>query len=593
MSGTKVLNLSDLLTEDALATGIATTFQTWDTSRARKKEDWKELYKYIYATDTTTTANNQLPWKNTTTVPKLTQIRDNLFTNYLASLFPRRKWLRWKGASAEDDTKEKESAIKAYMEYAIQNPSFKRTISTLVLDYIDNGNCFVTADWDDSRVEREGVLTSGYVGPVAKRLSPYDTVFNPTAPNFAASPKIIRSLISLGEVKELLSRLSVDEENTEELWKYLRDVRAKASTFQGNLETQNVFYQVDGFGSYQEYLASDYAEILTFYGDIYDKEADVFLKNRIIQVVDRHRIILNVENPSLTSTGTIHHSGWRPRQDNLWAMGPLDNLVGMQYRLDHLENLKADFFDLVNAPPLKIKGYVEDFTWGPFEKIYVGDDGDVEVLAPTINPLQANFEIQQLESRMEELAGSPKESMGFRTPGEKTAYEIQRLENATARIFQAKIAQFEEEILEPLLNDMLEIARRKMDGTTVRVLNDEYQIAVFQSITPEDIAGAGKISPVAARHFVEVAQRVQNVTAFYSSGIGQDPEVRSHISSIELARLFEELLDLKDYNLVEPYIRLTERAEGEQLANQLQEDTQMAVETPSGMTPDDSDNPFV
>jgi hypothetical protein len=41
-------------------------------------------------------------------------------------------------------------------------------------------------------------------------------------------------------------------------------------------------------------------------------------------------------------------------------MGPLDNLVGMQYRIDHLENLKADVFDLIAFPPLKIKGYVED-----------------------------------------------------------------------------------------------------------------------------------------------------------------------------------------------------------------------------------------
>jgi hypothetical protein len=27
-------------------------------------------------------------------------------------------------------------------------------------------------------------------------------------------------------------------------------------------------------------------------------------------------------------------------------MGPLDNLVGLQYRIDHLENAKADALDL-------------------------------------------------------------------------------------------------------------------------------------------------------------------------------------------------------------------------------------------------------
>ena len=48
-------------------------------------------------------------------------------------------------------------------------------------------------------------------------------------------------------------------------------------------------------------------------------------------------------------------AGWRPRPDNLYAMGPLDNLVGMQYRIDHLENLKSDVFDQIAYPILKIR----------------------------------------------------------------------------------------------------------------------------------------------------------------------------------------------------------------------------------------------
>jgi hypothetical protein len=33
---------------------------------------------------------------------------------------------------------------------------------------------------------------------------------------------------------------------------------------------------------------------------------------------------------------------------------------------------------------------------------------------------------------MEEMAGAPKEAMGFRSPGEKTKYEVQRLESAAS-----------------------------------------------------------------------------------------------------------------------------------------------------------------
>lgn len=581
----KVLQLDDVLFTDQLGSEIADKFQEWDNYRATKKEEWRELYKYIYATDTRTTSNSSLPWKNTTTTPKLTQIRDNLYANYMASMFPKRRWLIWEGANHEDETKEKTDAISSYMSYVIEYQGFKDTVSKLVLDYIDYGNCFVAVDWIDEREETKNGLKSGYVGPVARRISPFDLVMDPTAPDFYRAPKVVRTLVSLGELKEYLLALSMDEgerEAAEELYAYLKDIRLRVSTFEGDVSSKDDMYRVDGFTSFRNYLTSGYAEILTFYGDIYDRETDTLLKNHIIQVVDQHKIIRKEPNPAGGFIPKIFHSGWRPRQDNLWAMGPLDNLVGLQYRLDHIENLKADFFDLIAFPPLKIKGYVEDFDWAPFAKIYVGEEGDVEVLQSQHNPLQANLELQILEQKMEELAGSPKEAMGFRTPGEKTAYEVQRLENAASRIFQSKITQFEEQILEPLLNAMLEMARRLMDETTVRVIDNELQIATFLSLSADDIVGQGRIRPVAARHFAERAERVQNLTQFFTT-VGQDELVRSHFSSIEIAKVFEELLDLEGYNLVEPYIRLTEQAEAQQLQLQHEEDTLVGMETASGM----------
>lgn len=587
----KVLQLDDIILKDQLGCEIAERFQTWDDLRAGKKAEWRELYKYIYATDTRTTSNSVLPWKNTTTTPKLTQIRDNLYANYMASMFPKRKSIVWEGASQEDSVKEKADAIQAYASYMVEYQGFKDTISRLVLDYIDYGNVFATVDWLDERVETDTQVKTGYVGPVIRRISPFDIVIDPTAPDIYRSPKIVRSITSLGDLKEYLQRLSTDDgerEAAEELFDYLRNIRLRMSSFTGELSTKDDFYRVDGFSSFRAYLQSGYAEVLTFYGDLYDTESDTFYKNRIIQVVDRHKVIRNDPNPSDVGLPPIYHCGWRPRQDNLWAMGPLDNLVGMQYRLDHIENLKADFFDLLAFPPLKVKGYVEDFTWGPFEKIYTSEEGDIEPLAVPHNPLTANLELQTLEQKMEEFAGSPKEAMGFRTPGEKTAYEVQRLENAAARIFQAKIVQFEEQILEPLLNAMLELARRKMDETVIRVIDDEFQVATFLNLTPEDISGSGRIRPVAARHFAEVAERVQNVTNLYQMLMG-DPLLMQHFSSVNLAKMFEELLDLEQFKLVEPYVRLAEAAEAQQLQNQHDEETMMAIQTPSGLTPDDFD----
>ena len=271
-------------------------------------------------------------------------------------------------------------------------------------------------------------IKSGYVGPAIRRISPLDMVMNPTAENFMQSPKFIRSIISMGELRELLQRMSTDEnrEEYERLFGYLKEIRFHARTFQGDWIQKDHLYSIDGFTSFRAYLLQDYVEVLTYYGDWYDDNNDIFQKNRVITVVDRHKLIGNKENPSFFGYPPIFHVPWRKKQDNLWGMGPLDNLIGMQYRLDHIENQKADTGDMCNFPVQVIKGFVEDFVWQPGEKIFVGDEGDVEIRQPEINYQNMDMDISRYMQTMEELAGAPKEAMGFRSPGEKTAYEVQR-----------------------------------------------------------------------------------------------------------------------------------------------------------------------
>lgn len=590
----RTLDLDALLTPDVLGSRIAAQWIDWDNKRQVKINEWRELREYVFATDTRKTTNSKLPWKNTTTLPKLCQIRDNLYANYSAALFPKRKWLVWEGSDQDSNERTKREAIENYMSWVIEQDNFKKEIDKLINDYIDYGNCFVMAEWEDQTQQLEDRTKVGYVGPLPKRISPLDIVFNPTAPSFEKSPKIIRSLVSMGEVKELLTRFSTDDntEAYEELWTYLKGVRQQARNFNGlNEKSKDDLYKVDGFTSYRDYLASDYCELLTFYGDIYDVDNDDYLRNYVIVVVDRHKVIYKAPNPSYFGHPPIYHCGWRIRQDNLWAMGPLDNLVGLQYRIDHVENLKADAFDLLTFPPLKVKGYVDDFNWGPFERIYVGDDGDVEILAPPVQILQANSEIANLQMQMEEMAGAPKEALGFRTPGEKTAFEVQRLENAASRVFTNKIGRFEEHIVEPLLNAMLELARRNFSArsATIRVFDDEFKMAAFQTLTADDISGNGRIRPLAARHFAERAEVVQNINNLFSSPVGQSPDVQMHFSGIELSRMFEELLNLQDYKVVQPYIRLAEQADAQRMMQVNQQRIAMEGQTPSGLTQDDAD----
>ena len=587
----KVLEIQDIITPDQLGTFIANRWTTWNMDRREWLDRTEEVRQYIFATDTTKTTNSKLPWKNKTTLPKVCQIRDNLYSNYLASLFPKRKWLRWQPENEADAEIDKKEAIESYVSWTLDNKIFKQEIAKCILDWIDYGNCFASVEWIDQThyvdddLGREQV---GYVGPALRRISPLDIVFNPTATSFESSPKIIRSWVSLGDVKSMLETETGDKELAEQLLDYLKGIRHSAQEYIGEIQDYNDYYRVDGFDSFTSYLSGDYVELLTFYGDYYDYEKQEFKKNHIVVVADRHKVILEKPSPSYFGYPPIFHAGWRIRQDNLWAMGPLDNLIGMQYRIDHIENLKADVFDLIAFPVLKIKGQVDDFEWGPFEKIYMGDEGDVEILAPPFQVLQANLEINQLEQRMEEMAGAPKEAMGFRTPGEKTMYEVQRLENAAGRIFNSKIVAFEESFIEPAINAKLEMGRRLMPpAQTIRIFDEQFKIDSFLNLTKDDLTGAGRIRPIAARHFAEKAEKVQNISNFFQSALGQDPEIKMHFSSVKLAEMFEDLFDLQNYDVVMPYVRLSEQQEAQKQAQAMQEQTSMEGLTADGLSQDD------
>jgi hypothetical protein len=583
----KVLELQNVIKPDMLATQITERFIQWDLLRNPWKVEKEEIRRYVYATDTTKTTNAQLPWKNKTTVPKLCQISDNLYSNYTATLFPQRKWLIWEANEKDSNSREKRDAIANYMQWVISQPSFKHEMDKIILDYIHFGNCFATVEWTDQRVELDNKVQAGFVGPAIRRVSPLDIVMNPTAENFLDSPKIVRSLVSMGEAKEYLQRMSQgdDADTWQELWNYLKDIRYTARSWQGDWIQRDRLYAMEGFTSFRNYLQSNWVEFFTFYGDWHDIHTDEFQKNRVITVVDRHKLVTNKPNPSYFGNPPIYHVPWRKKTDNLWGMGPLDNLVGMQYRMDHIENMGADVWDLVTYPVQKIKGFVEEYTWEPGAKIFMGDEGDVELVTPEVNIMQSDMKIERIEALMEEMAGAPKEAMGFRTPGEKTKYEVQRLENAAARVFQNKIKQFEEQMVEPLLNAMLELARRNMTGpTTIKVFDTTYNDISFQDLTVEDITGIGRIRPVGARHFAEQADLIQNLTQLTASGLW--PTVQPHFSGMKLAQIISQYFNIDDYDVVRPFVALSEQADMQKKTNALQEQVHMAAGTATGLGED-------
>ena len=578
MAGTTV-DFKTTINPHSVASEISDRWTEWNNARQTKIDEWKELRNYVYATDTRTTANSKLPWTNSTTTPKLTQIADNLHANYFSALFPQKRWFRFEASDSDSDTKAKRDTIQAYLENKIRQSDFENTTSKLINDYIQYGNCFASVDFvKDYTTYEDGERAVNYLGPKLVRISPFDICFNPLAPDFGSSPKIIRSIMTKGEVKRKIDE-TVDNAYMEEIFEKMLFNRSAASGTDVDVSKSQAFI-ADGFSSLQEYYESDFVEILTFYGDMYDADHNHYHKNRIITVVDRSYVLSNEQNPSWLGKASVFHAGWRDRPDNLYSMGPLDNLVGMQYRIDHLENLKSDVFDQIAYPMLKIRGDVEDFDFEPGSRIYLGDEGDVGYLAPDSTALNADFQIQNLENKMEMLAGAPREAMGIRSAGEKTAFEVQSLMTAAGRIFQHKTAHFERVFLEPILNAMLEAARRNMDyADTIRVLNEDTGVFFFEQITKEDIKANGKIIPMGARHFAERAQRVQSITQLYQLKLA-DPTIAAHMSGKEFARILAD--ELGEPALFSENITVIEQMETQKIAMeaqvQFEEEQQIAVE---------------
>jgi len=563
-----------------LAATIVDYWAKWDMARTVWKEEKEELREYLFATDTRKTENSKLPWKNSTVTPKLTQIRDNLHANYIAALFPSEDWFTWESMDKTEDLAKKRTAIVNYMKQKLKASNFQLLVSQLIYDYIDYGNVFVGHMFvsETKKDPDTGESINLYTGPRAFRVNPLDVVMNPLSTNFETTPFIRRVLKSVGDLMsdiETNPTLGYDKKVVQQLMEFRASYRDNPERYKQN------GLEVDGFGSLDEYINSDLVELIEFWGDIWDRDTGKYIRDVVITVADRKLILRNQPNKSWLGKKPFFHCGWRLRSDNLWAQGPLDQLMGMQYRIDHLENLKADVFDQIAYPVAKVKGItVEEFEYQPGEIIFCGDEGDVEFMRPDATALQADMQIVELMNRMEELAGAPKQAMGIRTPGEKTKYEVQVLENAAGRIFQSKVNWFEKNILEPLLNSMLEESRRNFGAVErIKTIDPDFGNEVFIEVTKDDLVGNGKLYPMGARHYAEQAKFIQELAQTVQT-VAAIPSVAAHISGKAIAKALEENLGWANYKIVQDNVMIFEQAETQRLMNQIQEDMQVEQQVP-------------
>src|SRR5258708_5109882 len=99
---------------------------------------------------------------------------------------------------------------------------------------------------------------------------------------------------------------------------------------------------------------------------------------------------------------------------------------------------------------------------------------------------------------------------------------------------------------------MLELAKRHLSSMhSISVFDDEFKVTTFEELTVDDITGMGRIKPIAARHFAEQAELIQNLTSLTGSNLW--PTVQPHFSGVQLAKIVENVFNLKDYGVVSPY----------------------------------------
>tara|TARA_B100000519_G_C14199864_1_gene417314 strand:+ start:68 stop:928 length:861 start_codon:yes stop_codon:yes gene_type:complete len=225
----------------------------------------------------------------------------------------------------------------------------------------------------------------------------------------------------------------------------------------------------------------------------------------------------------------------------------------MQYRIDHLENLKADVFDVIAQPVFFIKGDdVQEPSEGyrPGATYYGGVDSDVRTITPDATALNADNQIALYQRMMEEMAGAPPETRGIRTPGEKTAFEVSKLDQNATMMFVDKARIFER-MLESMLKESFELMLLNFDIEDYKeIFGDEAEDLGLRALSMESELSRGEFQAIGARHWTRRNRETLEINNFMS-GPMQDPKIRAHVSGIALADYWERKLNLEDEGIVE------------------------------------------
>lgn len=547
-----VLTANDV---DDIAVHISEMWDNYNTERSTALHMGEEARQYIFATDIDQTSASILPHKNRTHQPKLTEISDALQSQYFEASLSMPQFFRFEGDTDEDH--QNALKIEGWVRTKLEQIKFRETTGRqLIADFVNYGNCFCSVDYVVKENTSNEVI---YKGPEILRVSPLDLVMNPRAQSFQKSPKVTRELVHVAEIAGLPAKFPRSGFKKNIIDKALL---SRHPDYQDDwvevIKSRGI--NMDGFGGFNQYFKAGLAELLIYRGDLFNPTTGKAQRNRIVYVLDKVWIIRNEENRAPQGFDGLHHTGWRIRNDNLWAQGALDNLVGMQYRIDHLENLKADVFDLIAHPNILVKGdQVQEPEEGfaPGAIWHAGIDESVEILQVPPEALRASNEIDVYHRLMEQFAGVPPETRGIRTPGEKTAFEVSKLDQNAAMMFVDKARNFER-MLELVLREVFELMLIHFDGEDyARIFDDQTGAEQLKILSQSDVNSRGDFKAIGARHWTRRNRESLELLQFMQ-GPMQDPKVRAHIDGKQLAKVWEKKLNLEDEGIVAEYAGVKE-----------------------------------
>ena len=579
---TDALSILRALTPEVMADEIINKWARYKQARSSWENEMIELRNFQFATSTRTTEVNANAYNNSTTIPKLSQIAMNLKANYSAHLFGNPDWVQFEAFDTDSASLESKETVQAYARTKIKRKKYEDVLDSCLDDWLYTGVCFAQQRYvTEMGEDRSGNPRIEYQGSILERIAPQDIAFDVTASSFEAAVKIIRKVYTLGDIAALVAE-DAHTEFTPEILDNIRNTKMmvkQSSVIKApeGIDWDGELLNKDGFGDMLDYVNGDLVEVHEFYGNMYSLETGEFLPNHKIVIVDRRLVISSEPIKSSNGSQQIYYATWEKRPDNLMGMSPLARLVGMQYKLDKLENMRADIFDRIAHPTTLEKGEVEFYgVRGEVGGRYVTDEaGDVKFLVPDTTILNADFQINNVMLIMEEMAGSPRNATGFRTPGEKTKFEVQVLDNGGNRIFREKTKSFERNFIEDIINDIVMLGRDNIGETDmVSTQGTEFDIQKFLSVNKEDLVISGKLRARGSSLFAEKANALQNLTTLLNNPnlLGL---IQQHVSRTALYRAVEELADLKVFNIFLPNIGVQEDQVTSKIANQAQKGTEV------------------